>query len=203
MPVFLTLGSVTFKDFEIPERVPFGGGQSLAVHQMVGGQRQVDAMGRNDHDVSWSGRFRGGEAAFRAQFLDSMRIKGAQVSLTYSQFNYLVCIKDFHADFERFYEIPYTITVTIIQDLNNPFPILIPVAYDDAIDEMMAEAQDLANAIADPNVTNSMALLAYSMNQVDSLATATDAQIASVLNPLQDSLDVVGGSIDTISGSIF
>lgn len=203
MAVFLTLGSVTFANFEIPESINFGGKQSLAVHKLLGGQREIQAMGRDDNDYTWSGIFMGSTATERAQYLDSLRIQGSQQTLTYSQFNYTVVIKDFHASFERFYVIPYTITVTVIQDLNNPFPVLLPVTYNDAVIALMAEAQDLANAIANPDVTNSIALLGFTLNQVGSLDNATSAALSTITGPLTSAQSSVSTAINETTASLF
>ena len=95
----LTLGPVTFADFEIPREVPFGGAQSLVVKKLVGGDRVIDAMGRDDRDIGWSGRFRGSLAEVRARQLDLMRIQGQQQLLSWSSLRFLVLVERFEADF--------------------------------------------------------------------------------------------------------
>lgn len=55
--IVLVLGPIAFADFEIPERIRFGGNQRLAVHQLPGGRRVVDALGRDDGEICWSGVF--------------------------------------------------------------------------------------------------------------------------------------------------
>ena len=104
------LGSIVFTDLEIPERVPFGGDQALAVHKLIGGVRVVDAMGPDDMDLSWSGRFQGPLATLRARQLDALRASGAEVPLTFGAFTYLVVVKHAALNFERFYQIPYSVT---------------------------------------------------------------------------------------------
>lgn len=203
MPIFLTLGQVTFANFEIPERINFGGTQSLSVKQLVGGLRVIDSMGRIDDDITWSGLFFGSTATFRAQFLDGMRVAGQQLNLNYSQFNYNVVIKDFKASFERFYQIPYTITVTVVQDLNKPFPVLVPVAYNDVIINAQVEANDLAQAINNPSIINQLAVVSAAINSVPSLSNATAAQIASIVQPLNTLEQTTAGAISTLSSSIF
>lgn len=203
MPVFLTLGPITFANFEIPEDINFGGLQMLSNKKMVGGQRQVDAMGRDDDEISWSGIFQGVEATFRASFLNGLRIKGQPLPLTWSQFNYLVLIKDCKLRFKRFYWIEYTITCTVIQDLNNPFPILLPVSYNDAIDNALTEANDLAFLIANPSITSSMALLSASINNLASIENATSSAITTVTGPLDSAINVTNQQISSLSGGTF
>ena len=51
----INLGVFQFANHEIPERVSWGGSQRIAVHELVGGQRVLDAMGRSDRALTWSG----------------------------------------------------------------------------------------------------------------------------------------------------
>jgi hypothetical protein len=114
--VTLTLGGVVFTGFEIPESIPFGGEQMLAVHKLPGGNRIIDAMGPDDSDIRWSGRFRGPDGESRAVLLDFMRRQGRQVLLGWGLHRYQVLIREFKADFQQPYEIPYSITCTVVLD---------------------------------------------------------------------------------------
>ena len=69
----LLLGPVVFQDFELPGWVRFGGAQRLAVHQMPGGARVIDMLGRDDAEICWSGVFSGSDAPERARLIDLMR----------------------------------------------------------------------------------------------------------------------------------
>lgn len=198
--VFLTLGSITFANFEVPSTINFGGEQSLSDKKLVGGRRSIDAMGRIDDDISWSGIFRGSTATFRARFLDGLRAKGEQQELKWSQFNYNVVIKSFRCSFNAFYEIPYTITVSVIQDLNKPFPVLLPVAYNDAISAAMIEARDLAATIADPSISSAIALLSVTINSIASISNATSSVLATITGPLNSALSTTGNYISNLGG---
>jgi len=198
--VFLTLGPITFANYEVPSSINFGGEQSLSDKKLVGGKRAIDAMGRIDDDITWSGMFRGSTATFRARFLDGLRAKGDQLSLNWSQFNYNVVIKSFRCSFNAFYEIPYTITVSVIQDLNKPFPVLLPVAYNDAINNAMIEIRDLAGIIADPSISSSIALLSATINAIPSISNATSSVLATINGPLNSALSTVGNYISNLGG---
>ena len=76
MIVILTLGGVIFQDFEIPASIKAGGEQKLDVKKFIGGSRIIDALGRDDADIEWSGRFRGSTAEQRCQQLNGMRVAG-------------------------------------------------------------------------------------------------------------------------------
>ena len=112
----LILGPVVFRNFEIPERINFGGQQQLTVHKLIGGGRVVDAMGADPSDRTWSGRFQGRDATMRARLLDSLCAAGASLPLTWGGFFYLVVIRSFEAQYERFYQILYKISVTVVSD---------------------------------------------------------------------------------------
>ncbi|HNC11738.1 MAG TPA: hypothetical protein PLF59_08195 [Cyclobacteriaceae bacterium] len=201
MAVFLTLGSITFANFEIPDALPFGLDQALSIKKMVGGARQIDAMGRDYHPISWEGRFRGSTALFRARYLESL-VNGQPLPLFWSQFNYLVIIRSFKPIFEKTYEIPYTITVEVVQDQTNPFTTLVPVAYNDAVDAMMLEAEDLAAAISDPDVSSAIAILAEALNAIPSLSNASDNTIASLTPLINNCSLAVSAAIASIGAGL-
>ncbi|SRR5579883_2871764 len=112
----IILGSFIFRDgdFETPERVPFGGEQMLSVHRLLGGTRVVDAMGPDDREIAWSGRFQSFDANVRARQIDAMRISGAQVPLIVDGEFRTVVVKSFIWNYERFYQIPYEISLLVV-----------------------------------------------------------------------------------------
>ncbi|MBV9784777.1 MAG: hypothetical protein JO264_13290 [Acidisphaera sp.] len=112
----LLLGPVVFQAFEIPERISFGGAQHLAVHRLPGGARVIDALGRDDAEISWSGIFSGGDATERARLLDVLRAAGGVLPLTWDIFYYSAVIAKFEADYRHGWWIPYRITCTVLRD---------------------------------------------------------------------------------------
>jgi hypothetical protein len=109
----LVLGGFIFTDYSIPEHVSLGGEHHFAVHKLIGGDRILDAMGRDDSDISWSGRFQGNDAVQKATALDQLRISGAQVPLIVDSQFYQVGIRKFEWDYERFYQVLYKITCVV------------------------------------------------------------------------------------------
>ncbi len=109
----LILGSITFREFEIPEKIRFGMRHRIEVHKLVGGNRVIDAMGPDPEPVRWHGRFRGADATSRARDVEALARSGRRVSLAWGGFSYSVVVDDFSADYERFYEIPYQISCTV------------------------------------------------------------------------------------------
>ena len=110
----LTLGAVVFQGFEVPERIPFGGEHALIVHKLPGGGRVVDAMGPDDRDITWSGRFRGYQAEQRVRQLDGYRQAGKPLTLTWGSHRYQAIVRAFEPDFQQSFEIPYTITCLVL-----------------------------------------------------------------------------------------
>lgn len=149
----LILGDFEFSHAEIPERINFGGDQSLAINKFVGGGRTIDSMGRDDDDITWNGWFIGTNALPRARYLDGLRANGGQLNFKYFDFNYSVVIRSFKANLEKYYQIPYSISLAVIQDLSNPVLIPPTAGFLDAIFDLVTEALDIAQLIEYPNVT--------------------------------------------------
>lgn len=114
--VVLVLGPVAFRDFEIPSAINFGGRQRLAVHQLTNGRRVVDTMGPDASEIAFSGVFSGSDASLRARLLDSLRVVGDELSLTWDVFFYTVILNRFDANYENPVWIPYRISCTVVQD---------------------------------------------------------------------------------------
>lgn len=116
----LLLGSVSFFDFEIPDSIKGGGTQALDIKRYGGGLRTVDAFGPDDAPITWSGMFLDDTAESRCQQLDAMRRAGSQITLSYGSFSYAVVISSFEWDYQKFYQIPYSITLEVVQDNVQP-----------------------------------------------------------------------------------
>lgn len=114
--VVLSLGTVAFRDMEVPEKISFGGKQRLAVQNVIGGGRIVEALGIDDGEISFSGIFSGSDAASRAQLLDTARALGAQLPLVWQGFYYLVVIAGFAAEYRKPNLIPFSINCVVVTD---------------------------------------------------------------------------------------
>ncbi len=182
--VILKLGDFTFSSLEIPSKINFGGEQSLVVHELVGGVRVVDSMGRSDAPLEWSGMFQGAGALQRARYVDYLRTAGQQINLTYGEFNYLVVIKSYHATFERFYQIPYSISCVVVADLSLPQTQLIAAGIDDQMRDDMAACNGLVNSIGDSTTSGLFASFKTAAAAISSFATASKSAINGVLSPL-------------------
>ena len=180
----LTLGDFEFGRFEVPEKIGFGGDQALVAHKLVGGTRVIDAMGRDDAPLEWSGIFLGANALVRARHIDQMRVAGLPLTLSWSEFSYTVVIQSFRADFQRFYEMPYHISCLVVADLTAPVTASGTESVDDALNEDMATADTLVAGIGDTQLSGLMETLDSAIRNVSSFANAVQSTINSVLAPL-------------------
>jgi hypothetical protein len=114
--VTLLLGPISFQDFEVPPNINIGGAQRLVIHRLPGGTRVIDALGRDDMDISFSGTFSGRNATLRARLIDEMRVSGLPMPLTWDVFFYSVIVKKIEADYRCGWWIPYHLTCTVVCD---------------------------------------------------------------------------------------
>jgi hypothetical protein len=134
--VALLLGPIAFQAFEVPASINIGGAQRLAIHRLLGGVRVIDALGRDDSDIAFSGTFSGPDATLRARLIDEMRVSGLPMPLTWDVFFYSVIIKKFEADYRSGWWIPYRMTCTVVCDeANNAVASVISLA-DDALSDV-------------------------------------------------------------------
>lgn len=117
----LVLGGIIFTDYALPKNVPLGGAHKFVTHRLMGGSRVVDAMGADDADISWSGRFQGEGAVAKAMALDQLRISGAQVPLVMESQFYMVGVSNFAWDYEASYQIIYRISCLVVSSLAGGF----------------------------------------------------------------------------------
>lgn len=178
------LGDFVFSGAEIPEVIPFGGSQRTAVHELLGGVRVIDAMGRADAELTWSGIFTGLAAVDRAQYLDTVRVQGTAQALTFGKFSYSVIVQDFKADYRRASRIPYHITCQVIADLANPTTTLTPPSIDVAINVDQSSAAGYGLSIADLILTSLLLALDVAIAAVATFNNAPQSIINSVLLPL-------------------
>jgi hypothetical protein len=177
------LGPVAFQDFEVPERINFGGAQRLAVHRLPGGVRVIDAMGRDDADLIWSGTFSGPDAGDRARLLDLLRAQGLPLVLSWDAFVYTVVIARFEANYTSPWWIPYRIACTVAEDEAQAVMAV-------AADLLGGVTEDLAAAAAGIDVSGSQAAIAVPGAAIAGTAanTAALAAVATDRNALEANL---------------
>lgn len=177
----VTLGDVTFASYEVPSKMPFGGEQQTIIHRLLGGARVIDSTGVDDLTLTWTGRFQGANATPRAQHLDYLRRQGVAISLTWWTFIYIVVIKEFRGEWERFYQVPYSISCEVVQDLTGDVPKAPAPNFDDLIGGDLVTSNSIANQLGLPAISKALGTLSAAVAAVPSFIGATSPQLAKVM----------------------
>jgi ABC-type phosphate/phosphonate transport system substrate-binding protein len=194
MSTYLQLGPISFQSFELPSQIRFGGEQRLAVHILPGGARIVDAMGRDDADIGWSGVFSGADAADRARELDVMRAQGVVRTLAWDAFCYLVVIGHFEASYHRTNWVPYRISCKVIQDLaQSPLSLASSTATSVLADLASVSGVDTSGAVSALGLSGAFspgtAANVGASNAVGAVMAAAQAGMSSAGNSLLTAAD--------------
>lgn len=192
------LGDFAFNQWEIPEKIPFGGSQQLQVHRYLGGGRVVDANGADPMDLSWSGRFQGGDAYLRARRLDTMRALGQVLTLAWDEFRFSVVIREFRADFERFYQLPYSITCCVVQDETQPIYVVPPPTPVAALQTDMDTATGQGDDLGDLTVQDALAQVQSKLSDVSTLVGQASA-VGIPVGPLAKALSFAQGGVNGVA----
>lgn len=180
----LQMGDFEFSGKEIPEFIPFGGEQRLVVHKLVGGKRNVQAMGSDPMPISWSGLFFGATARDRARYVKTLMDAGKELDLIWDEFFYRVVIREFRADFERFYQLPYQITLEVVEDKSGAVLAIAAPSVDDLVNQDATSITDLADSIGDPTLSSLVSSLNSAISAVSDIAKAATSTINSIVKPL-------------------
>jgi hypothetical protein len=184
--VELILGDVVFGHMEVPPGINFGGEQMLVVNQQVGGKRDVNALGRSEHDISWNGTFLYKFAEERSRALDYMRTQGLTVELIWGQFVYSCIVKSYRPIYKEYYYIPYRITVTIIENLTIPVPIALPNSYNDSVNGDFAYGASLIGEIGNAALAGAFGNLGSSISDAGNLGSATPGQLNNIVSHINN-----------------
>lgn len=178
------LGDFAFTNTEVPQEIPYGGGQGLVIHKLVGGKRIIDAMGEDNAPLTWNGLMIGPTADKRARYLDTLRVKGGELKLTWGDHSYRVIIREFVPTYQRFYQVPYRITCEVVADETMEMNWIFEAPIDQAIADDMAKANALGGSIGDGTLSGLLSTLDTAIGKVSSFAKAGQATLNSVLKPL-------------------
>ena len=199
MTVLLTLGGIIFEDFEVPDSIRIGGEQALVVHKLPGGARVIDAMGADDGDIPWSGRFRGAQAESRARILEGYRKSGKTYLLQWSTYRYKVIVQSFRPDYQQPFEIPYSINCLVVADESAPVLTGIP-AIDELIGSDLGRALGLSDSIGVAAIGTAMTTAQQSISTVNTLQNAPASSISQISGTLGAAQQAVGATITSTSG---
>ncbi|MGC8530453.1 MAG: hypothetical protein ACP5M1_00310 [Acidiphilium sp.] len=125
------LGPVTLRGFEVPEQIVFGGGQRVAVHELIGGGRVIDSLGAAAEAIMFGGIFSGPDAALRMQSLDAARAAGLVLPLSWGDFAYSVIITELSASYQKSWWVPYSLRLAVVED---PVAVIASIAVQAGLD---------------------------------------------------------------------
>jgi hypothetical protein len=199
----ITLGDFEFKNMEIPGSINFGGGHKLIVHELVGGARIIDAMGADESDISWEGLMIGPDSLGRALQLDTMRVAGQPLLLNWFSLRYYVLIENFKANTERYYQIPYTINLKVLQNFNQASGVLSLLGFGDALINDFSIANSIAGQLNIPTLTSAMNSVNTALTSVSSFKNAPAATVNTVLGPLSTAQSAVKTQLDLVNARLF
>jgi len=97
----LSLGDIKFSGVEVPDRIMLGGNQRLAIHEVPGGGRIIEALGSQPGALVFEGRFLGENAFSKAKQVDGLRIIGAPVRFSGLGSTFPVIISSFEYAYEN------------------------------------------------------------------------------------------------------
>lgn len=198
----LYLGDFQFSGMEVPERIPLGGSQAMVVHKFPGGARAIRTMGRDDDPIDWNGIFTGGTALERARYLDTLRVQGRPLPLTFFDFSYSVVIRRFKFNIERAYRVSFNIELEVVKDFTQPqdsFPVS---DFDTPIKQDSAACKGLGDLIGDPTLSGLLDTMDNAIKQVSSYANVAQATINSVMAPVSAVLQRVNTLTASVTNTI-
>lgn len=214
----LILGDFEFTLSEVPAELPLGGEQMLHVTKNIGGKRHIRTTGRDDSAIEWHGLFIGSTAFSRMRYLDGLRVAGKALLLTYAELRYTVVIKSFKATYLRDNRIKYSISLEVLEDTGSQVNVLVEPSIDGMASneiEGIYQRIDMSTFDTTQEVTDDMVQdtpLSGFINQVNvaiksvsGFAKATQAQIDSVLLPIQQArqrVDILIAAVNNTIGNI-
>lgn len=193
----LILGDIEFGHMEVPDSMNFGGDQLMTVHQLVGGKRIINTLGKSESDISWSGFFFGESAFERARSVDFLRVEGQEIELVFGEFLYLVVIKSFSAQLERFYQLPYTITLTVVDNLTAPAPFPVADGYNDAVNADLELITDSLLAAGSAALSSAVSDLSSAISSAGVLSSATPDQLNNITNNITNCQNITNSLINS------
>lgn len=165
----VTLGPFTFSDTEVPEKIPYGGQQILAVQKMIGGARQINTLGPDPRDIQWSGTMRGPDRAERAAILMQMTKSGKVFALAWGSEYIDVVIRSFLPETQAFF-VTYNIVCCVVPGQSrSQTPDLLTSVADDAMQAVGLSPAGL------PAVTSAVGQLQSAVSAVSVLAPGSAA----------------------------
>lgn len=197
--VRLTLGGIEFRDFEVPESLPFGGELMVKIHRLQGGARAFQVMGLDLAPIEWGGMFRGPQAVTRARAVEALWKAAQPVALAWGEFAYTVLVTRFAGHFASPREVPYSLCVEVISDDAASGPAAAAVSPTQMI---TGDAASAASACATPSLSGMADSVQGAVAGVQDFAAAARGQIAQVAGPVLAARASVGAVFDQAEATL-
>jgi hypothetical protein len=179
------------------------------VNKLIGGRRIVHALGADDDPLAWSGIFLFASALDRARYLDSLRRTGQVCTLTWDVMRYSVVVDAFHADYEKPFKIPYSISCTVIEDQTSTLDNVPGITPAQALSTDMARMGTLSNCIGDSTLNGLTGSLSSALAAVQAAAQpmanglkAVTSFISGVANCAEQIENTVASAVSSIVGPL-
>lgn len=200
--VELTLGDFSFSGVELPESITFGGSQNLAVHDLVGGGRVVEALGPKPRALEWRGLLLGPDALTRGLMLDEMRKAGKLLVLTLPPFSMMVVVASLELDFQRPWQLPYRISLEVVSE-SSPQLLLAP---DPSLTELMLQnlkqIVSLSQTLGDSTLSGKVSSLSDLLGSGFSSSQASPGLIEQLKGKFLDMRQYVQGLLAQTTNTI-
>ena len=197
----LILGGLVFDDWSTPNKIPFGGKHSAAVHKLPGGSRVVDTLGPDEMDIAFTGMIWGDSAAATASGINSLRQSGQPVPLMFTGQFYQVILIDAVVHWERFPQYAtYSISCLIVSAPGAGGLGAIVSTIGDTVGADMASVASISDdAIGiSSSISSAVTTLSGSIGAAQPLVSAA----ASVMTGLTTSAIDLAGSIESAIPSV-
>lgn len=192
----VTLGPFTFDDTEVPQKIPYGGQQILAVQKMIGGDRQINTLGLDLQDIKWSGTMRGSDRASRAATLLQMMKSGKTFPLAWGEECHQVVIRSFQPVTQAFF-VTYSIVCCVAPPpkTSGKKPDLLTRVADDAMNAVGLSPADL------PAIGSALGQVQEAVSAVSSLVPGS-AVFGKILNATGAAQSLLTGAQSAANGSL-
>ncbi len=199
----VVLGDFEFQDFEVPEFISWGGQQQLTVHKLPGGKRVIDAMGRDDAPLAWSGVILSPDAAERAYQLDQMRIAGLPVDLTWGDHYFTVVVQGLTFEDRRPGYVSYKISCVVSDDQSDD-PASDPTLLGSETEDVSsADDYDLPDTVSDAVGAAQDALSSItSLMPGGSIAAGLQEAIGQAQDAIGSAMDTANAALGSVSGIV-
>lgn len=192
------LGPIVLHGVEVPSGIPFAGRQNVAVHDLYGGGRTVQPVGAADDTIEWNALFIGSLAMKRARYLNTFRLSGKPIVLSFSGVMVTCVIAEFKPFYKAINWVPYSIRlIPVSESWNNPV-VVTTQTHASFLQSLVAEANSVRTWWT-ATMTTAMTTLQTAMNAISDLSSipaATISGLTSTIIAVQNELNGIQASVE-------